>query len=276
MEQNVQCQADLTAMPMGCEHQAPSAPAVSKPVTTVKVVCGSTPGILDVSDATAVSVTCLCTHCNVMYSRDNTTPAAQMTPAQFERHAGKGGSKKWKESIKVDDGSNWPVQRWLQIHCPVSASIITHSFRPCKTPRRAVMKDQQLVKHSSAAVITLASAQTLHRVYDGPSRSKVMLDALPDTVCPPAGAPHGSAPQCMPAAAATTGIPAGEIAAITAPACAAATAAVIAPLSSSIAVKPKTRRARVLREGELTMIVYGANEKLLWVQRVDSFLTAAR
>jgi endonuclease III len=42
-------------------------------------------------------------------------------------------------------------------------------------------------------------------------------------------------------------------------------------------LKKKTeRRARILREGQLTMIVYGADEALLWAKRVFSFQAALR
>ena len=36
------------------------------------------------------------------------------------------------------------------------------------------------------------------------------------------------------------------------------------------------RRARILKEGSLTLIVYGADESLKWQMRVSSFLHAVR
>jgi hypothetical protein len=40
--------------------------------------------------------------------------------------------------------------------------------------------------------------------------------------------------------------------------------------------KVKQRRARVLKPGQLSLIVYGQDERLLWLQRVSSFLADAR
>ena len=41
-------------------------------------------------------------------------------------------------------------------------------------------------------------------------------------------------------------------------------------------IRSAVRRARILKEGQLTMIMYGADEALKWQMRVSMFLQAAR
>ncbi|BDA42645.1 probable protein ROS1A at C-terminar half [Coccomyxa sp. Obi] len=48
------------------------------------------------------------------------------------------------------------------------------------------------------------------------------------------------------------------------------------PNPEATAQKKKVRRARILKDGQLTMIMYGADEALKWQMRVSMFLQAAR
>ena len=46
--------------------------------------------------------------------------------------------------------------------------------------------------------------------------------------------------------------------------------------STCLLLLPAERRARILKDGQLTMIVYGQNEVLLWARRVAAFQQAMR
>lgn len=59
-------------------------------------------------------------------------PFVVMTPTEFERHAGMATSKKWKHTVRIDDGSKDPppLGAWLEEHgltrvserCPAAAT----------------------------------------------------------------------------------------------------------------------------------------------------------
>lgn len=55
-----------------------------------------------------------------------------MTPTEYERHAGMAASKKWKYTVRVDDGSEdpQPVGAWLEARGLVRTSERCPPFRP--------------------------------------------------------------------------------------------------------------------------------------------------
>ena len=55
-----------------------------------------------------------------------------MTPTEYERHAGMAASKKWKYTVRVDDGSEdpQPVGAWLEARGLVRTSERCCPFVP--------------------------------------------------------------------------------------------------------------------------------------------------
>lgn len=48
------------------------------------------------------------------------------------------------------------------------------------------------------------------------------------------------------------------------------------PYACTLTARPAKKRARVLREGQLSLIVYGFDEKLVWARRVGGFIRSMR
>ncbi|KAK9808673.1 hypothetical protein WJX72_001750 [[Myrmecia] bisecta] len=67
----------------------------------VAIICNGNKGRLVVDDSTVV---CLCRGCQTKARRQG-KPWVEMTPTEFEKHSGMGASKKWRYTVKVDDGT---------------------------------------------------------------------------------------------------------------------------------------------------------------------------
>lgn len=91
---------------MNKTHAALATPRPRPHPARIDVTCGSKPGSFDVASHL---VTCKCSACRSSTRND------PYTPPEFEAHAGKSSSKKWKFSIKISI-SNSTLGDWLDAH----------------------------------------------------------------------------------------------------------------------------------------------------------------
>lgn len=127
----------------GDAAQEPAAPAVARgPVPdTVPVVCNSSRAVFDVKRTIVLL-----------------GEGRECTPTEFERLAGKGASKKWKASLRVDKGGGVPgptMGDWL-----VDAGLDNpRAPRPKAAPAMHAARRQQVARHRFGSQATKAQGK---------------------------------------------------------------------------------------------------------------------